>query len=29
MTAACAAGLCDPAAGCYGKPHVCEAHHQH
>src|SRR6478735_562211 len=22
------AGLCDPAAGCYGKPHVCAAHHQ-
>jgi len=29
MSQQCAVGLCDPAAGCYGKPHVCAAHHQH
>jgi len=23
-----ATGLCDPAPGCYGKPHVCAAHHR-
>jgi maltose O-acetyltransferase len=22
-------GLCDFPVGCYGKPHVCAAHHQH
>jgi hypothetical protein len=24
-----APGLCDSADGCYGKLHVCAAHHRH